>query len=288
MPTGMIVCADQGRCEYMKDVEKYDPIRTGRWDHAGSIDEAIDLLVKSRTLHRFILLSMVGEQFSVDDLQRLKAVTRTPVIVELDGDDPQEAFRMLGHGAIHVASRFISRVDKYWDIISKVSSGQHQPISSLLLKPTELQRPMKNWGFMCMSYQITILEHSDYYYAIKPTTDRLGLDLNRCDAIPTNESDLLAQVKNAIDERSVLVVHVSSATEWTVFEMGVAVGLGKVVLLLFRESGGERARGAIPRFLIRDRLVKYCTMTELAMKLFFGLGGTDADLRPEDRPQPKL
>ena len=141
---------------------------------------------------------------------------------------------------------------------------------------------------------------------------RLGFDLKRRNEIPTNQSDLVGRWRMGFRKRKVVVALVSSPTDWTNYEMGFARGYGNPILALYREFGGEQGRATILRFPILDwlvkalaresggvrergfpgylkghKLVKYSTMTQLAMKLFFGLGGTEADLFPEDRPRPK-
>lgn len=42
---------------------------------------------------------------------------------------------------------------------------------------------MKNWGFMCMSYEVTEAKSADSYHAARPTMIRLGLGRFRCDEI---------------------------------------------------------------------------------------------------------
>jgi hypothetical protein len=288
MPMGMIVCAHEERLAYLRELaEKYDPLAIGPWPCARSVDEAIALLQGPERPPLFLLFSLRGRHFDHEDVFRLTAKTELPVLVELDGDHPQEAFKMLGHGAFHVVSSLITHDKKLWSVISKVAAGDPQPIEDPILKEVHVQRSAKNWGFMCMNYESTKVENSDYDFGIKPVMKRLDLDLKRCDRIRTSEAALRVQVQKGIRERLVLVVLVSSCTAWTHYEMGYAHGRKKVSLPLYRESSGERAPGAIPDFLAGDKLTTYCTKTELAMKLFFGLGGTEKDLLPEDRPTPQ-
>jgi hypothetical protein len=303
----MIICADKGRAEYLRELEQFDRSYTGPWDHVRSIDQALDVLKRAKS-HRFLLISMAGGRFTEADLQLLKPAATTSIIVELEGDDPDRAYTLLAHGACRVISPVNLQLKKLWKIVSKVSPGHKKQPDEPYLESEYRIRPMENWGFMCMRYEETKAEHCDYFHAIKPTMDRLGLDLKRCDEIATNESNLVAQVEEGIRKRKVLVVFVSSPADWISYELGFARGLGKAVLPLYREFGGEQMRTTAPRLPILDwlvkrpalerggerersvpdylmghKLVKYSTMTQLAMTLFFGLGGTPADLLDTDR-----
>jgi len=64
------------------------------------------------------------------------------------------------------------------------------------------------------------------------------------------------------------------------YEIGYAEGLGKGIILLWR-TGSQ----PIPALLKGLRYVEYSTKVELAMKLFFGLGGTQTDLYRWHPPQ---
>ena len=79
----------------------------------------------------FLLMSMVGGQFTETHLQDLKpSAATTPIIVELEGDEPDRAFMMVGRRRrAAVTSRANLQLKKLWKIASEVlgaatSSGE--------------------------------------------------------------------------------------------------------------------------------------------------------------------
>ena len=102
----------------------------------------------------------------------------------------------------------------------------------------------------------------------------LRLELRRLDEIDPAPLDLREAVRAAIAEREVLVAQVSSTTANTMYEVGYADALKKKKIIFLWRRGST----PVPALIAGFRHVEYSTMTELAMKLFFGLGGTRADL----------
>jgi hypothetical protein len=219
------------------------------------------------------VLSLVGEtpHRELDALRQ--AFPEAPVTVELHWDDPAMAFAMLRSGAYNViSSRPIFRAEELWRLVTRSVSG-NQPYPALV---QENQRPQPAWGFMSMTFDVRSLDHSDYELAIRPTMRHLGLGLHRIDEIPYNGFPMgRERIVNEINNRPVLVALVTTLTLNTMDEITVARQGRKTVLPLRRYQRAED----LPEHLKGMFYVEYASMTELAMKLFVGLGGPIDDLR---------
>ena len=190
------------------------------------------------------------------------------IVVVLDLDDPERAFDMLRQGAFNA----ITETADLWAMITQAASGQERPYGMLL----NVSRPQPEWGFMSMTYDPRDENHNDYWLAIKPTVLRLQLGLHRIDelSIRARDPELQAQIIEVISKRPVFIAQLSSYTPNTAWEIGVACDQNKTIIPLRRRTSTE----PIPAVLKGLTRIEYSSRTELAMRLFFGLGGTMSNL----------
>jgi hypothetical protein len=176
-------------------------------------------------------------------------------------DDANQALDLLALGVYNVYSERIDRVETFWDMFTRAINGQ-APYEMLV----NVAQPTTNWGFMSMVFTPGSPDLNEYLGAIRPVTDRLGLELRRVDEISSAIADLRQRVRDAIDARDVLVAQMSTQTSNTMYEVGHADALGKAIILLHR-TGSTR----IPTLLNGLLYIEYSSSVELAMRLFFGL-----------------
>jgi hypothetical protein len=190
------------------------------------------------------------------------------VVVATEVDDPDRAFDMVRWGAFNVV---VGAAD-LWENIVKAVGEEERPYPVLL----KVSRPQRKWGFMSMSFDSARPDNDDYGLGVKPTMRRLQLELNRIDEIVREPGApvLEAMIRKTITECPALVANISSYNFNTGYEIGLARGLGKTIILLRRRGSSE----PVPA-MIRDLVyIEYASMVELSLRLFFGLGGTRADL----------
>jgi hypothetical protein len=277
-PHVAVICSDRSHLEKLMEMKAFDTSGC-HWESYSSVDAFVNTPGSIFDELKVALLSQFGLEETrqlLEGLARVRNKSAAPALVELQVDDPLLAYRLLGHEAIHVVSSAIFRVERLWWGCMMTFSGCPQPFYKPVLP--KVTRPAAEWGFMSMVYDVTKPDHFEYERAISPTMKRLRLELSRCDEVPTSELDLKRQIAEAIRNSQVVVVQVSSQSPWTIWEVGFAEGSQKQLLLLYRERSCDK-----PGFLQAYRHLEYCTATELALKLFFGLGGTMNDLLPEDR-----
>jgi hypothetical protein len=225
---------------------------------------------------KFIIFNLAGVTHADQELRLLRsAFPDVRIIVELDGDDPGKAFQMLRLGAFVVVSSRITKTVSLWDIITK-AIGNKTPYGALMsVKRWQSKQPPKQWGFMSMTFNPGDQNHIDYDLGICPAMRELGLEVQRVDDIRyTGPPDMRKKIKDAIARRPVVLAQTSSYTANTMYEIGLADAWGKTIILLRRTTGEP-----IPAVLKGLLYVDYSTLTELAMKLFFGLGGLPAVLK---------
>jgi hypothetical protein len=272
MPSILVICPDRQRLTFLQQVvRQFNPRDSGKVVGAASVGAAQK---KAPGLVNAVLLSLVGGDQPTRDLPELQQSFPTaPVLVELDCDDPEQAFAMLRLGAYSVVvSKPITRAEKLADLLSQAVSGQ-RPYRKPLLS---VNRPQPNWGFMSMHYRLATQDQHDYDLAITPAMRYLGLGLQRYDEMDHDgPPDLAARVSKAIDARPVLVAQISTFTHNTAIEIALARERRKTILFLRRDAGEVEP---IPALLEGIEYVSYSTMTELAQRLFFGCGGSRKDL----------
>jgi len=272
----VIVCSDGARQAALSNlIETFRGTLPVEIQEFGSPAEAVDGVSSAATPPNVVIFSLVKGTDPYKGLRFLGSLDGKPrIIVEVpdNGDDPDMAIRLLRRGAYVVVSRYLSRTAELWRIIRKAmcNDGPHERILDVSRSATGV---LEQWGFMSMTFNPGDQNDNDYDFAIKPVTELLGLELRRLDEIDPDPRDLRESVRDAIAEREVLVAQVSSTTANTMYEVGYADAQKKKIIVLWR-----RGSTPVPALIVGFRRVEYSTMTELAMKLFFGLGGTRANL----------
>jgi hypothetical protein len=277
MPSGIVICPDRQRCDFLvRLVRQFTPPGAGE---AASCAGAAEVLPAARDLPgpvRYVLLSLVGGGTPEHDLPLLQqTLPDVPVLVELAEDNPEQAFALLRQGACNVlAGSPLTRAEKHGEAIALAGQGK-RPYRQPLLR---VSRPCREWGFMSMDFRPGSRNQHDYDLAVRPAMRLLGLDLRRYDEMDHDgPPDLRARIDRAIDRHPVLVAQISTFTPNTMYEIGCAQGKGKSILFLRRDGGDQLEE--IPALLRGVEYLAYATMTELAMRLYFGLGGTGEELR---------
>ena len=265
----IVICTDVGRRSFLiAVVRQYGPGIQVQ-DFASAID-AVNAGRATADTVQFVVLALTGGGDPPADLPLLQgAFPQAPLIVELEDDAPEVGFEMVRLGAFVAVAPDITRTKQLWDIITKAMGGgrPYPPI-------VPVNRPDDEWGFMSMTFNPGDQNHNDYFLAVSPVMKYLALGLHRLDEIPySGPPELRSRIKNGISGRPVLVAQISSHTPNTMYEIGLADAQDKTIIPLRRTDGDP-----LPAVLQGIVYVEYSTMTELAMKLFFGLGGTRADL----------
>jgi hypothetical protein len=236
-----------------------------------SPEQAAVRLADSKVNPVVVLLSRVGGGDPDRDIPFLRSVRHDiPIVVELDGDDPKAAFAMLRLRAYNVVSNKIFNVGELCDILIR-AIGNSPAYPPQYGNP---ERPQPNWGFTSMTFKPGSQDNADFNLAIRPTARVLRLGIERCDEIASERaSDLRIRIQKAILQRSVLVAQLSTCTLNTMYEIGFADARKKTIIFLLRRPS------PLPAVLQGVAYLEYSTWTELAMKLFYGLGGNENDLR---------
>jgi len=280
MRTVVVTCADVTRRDFLAEVvQQHAPPNALVVVKAPTAKDAAGRALARESVS-FIVLSLVGGGVPESDMKLLKQdFPKARIIVELNDDDVESAFEMLRLRAFNVVSCLITRTEKLWEIFTKAIAAE--PPYGPLIPVNNRECP---WGFMSMSFSPGSPAHNDYYFAICPTMKCLGLNLRRVDEMPYQGTPLLGEmVQKAIVDCPIFVVLISSPTLNTQQEVGLALARKKTIIFLRRADGEP-----IPALLQGQFYVEYSTMTELAMKLFFGLGGNRADLDKTMASTPHL
>ncbi|MBI4664171.1 MAG: hypothetical protein HY735_35700 [Verrucomicrobia bacterium] len=268
----IIVASDQTRQNFLGEVVKVCAPR-GAIDvrKAYTANDAAST-VQDRDTVPFIVLSLVRSRTPDLDMPILKRdFPKVRIIVELEDDDVESAFKMLELGAFNVVSSVITKTSRLWQVFRRAIAKE--PPYDPIVTVDDRNRP---WGFISLPADSESFAHNDYYFAIRPTMNRLGLDLRRMDEIPIESVLLPAEkIKQAIADRPVFVTLISYPTPNVQRELEIASTLRKKIIFLRRADPGP-----LPSLPQIPGSVDYSTMTELAMKLFFGLGGQLSQVRP--------
>ncbi len=271
MPTGMIVCADPKRQAALRRWVTGMPGGIAGLLTYATVAEAAGALASGTPAPGFAVYSLAGGGNALQGLPELKAaLPDVPVIVEFpkNVDDPKAALDLLRLGAFNVVTDRIARVNEFRDMILRGVNGT-VPYPTIRSVP----RPQADWGFMSMTFEPGDEIYREYLSAIRLVMDLLGLTVRRVDEIDPRPLDLRQRIHEAIGARSVLIAQVSAQTSNVMYEIGYADALNKDIIVLWRTGSSP-----IPAVLKGFVYVSYSTATELALKLFFGFGGTGADL----------
>jgi len=276
MSLGIIVCEDASWRGELVDV-----VTTHRRSMPVDVQDyetplaAVAALGSSPPPVDFVVFSLVGGGDASQGLAHLKGACRDArVIIEFaeDYDNPTEAIELLREGAFVVVSQSMLRRAELWGTITHAISN-NTPHDTVLHVKRPGKGKLKNWGFMSMTFNPGDQNRLDYQFAIEPVMGLLRLELHRVDRISFTSAVLLERVQQAIRGHDVIVAQISATTDNTMYEVGYADSLNKQPIVLWR-----RGSQPVPALIENFVRVEYATMTELAMKLFFGLGGTRSDL----------
>ena len=89
----------------------------------------------------------------------------------------------------------------------------------------------ENDAFIVMRYSRNDENDNSYRYGIKPALEKMGINVIRADSV-INSGQLLEKIKNGIERSHFVIVKVDSENLNVYFELGLAMGLGKDVLLI--------------------------------------------------------
>ncbi|MBN9523713.1 hypothetical protein J0H58_35240 [bacterium] len=208
----------------------------------------------------------------------------TPVVVELgeDHDDVDLAFTLIHLGAHDVVHRR-HRAEDFWRV-AEIAAGRREECP---YQPLLLPHPSTDglWAFVSMDFDPNVEERRAYYTAVRPAICKaLGLPPTACQRAdevypPDGELDFVRRAKQAIYDRAVVIAFLCSPDERTppnsdvCVETGYAQAHGKPVLVL-RTRASQRP----PVMLGQTLWVDYSSLCELALKLYYGLGGNRGHL----------
>lgn len=191
-----------------------------------------------------------------------KCFRAVPVIAQVESDSPETAFEMLRLGAFVAIDSLVVKAERLWDLIGRAISNSPPYDRLLTMAPRGPKR-----AFMSMTYNPFDQNNVDYRRAVRPALKHLGWEVYRADdGSDSAVLDVRLHVEQSIAARPVLIALMSSYTGNVTYEIGFASSCKKQILLL-RRSGSSK----LPVLITGMRRVEYHTMTELAMKLFFGL-----------------
>jgi len=274
----VLVCAKVSRRSHLKKlIEAYNCGTPSKVESFSTIASAMGAVARLGAEVDLVFYSLAGSENGVEDIRLLQGpLSDVPIIVEFarDHDHPPRALELLALGAYVVCSERIGRAEVLWDMFTRARGGM--PPYEVIMDVTA---PRDNWGFMSMVFRPGSLDLNDYVLAIRPVMDILKLNPRRLDEVDPGRRDLRERVQEAIKSREVLIAQISSQTGNTLYEIGHADALKKRIVILRRTGSSD-----VPALLNGFLRVEYSTMTELAMRLFFGLGGTRAMLGPPASP----
>lgn len=290
MPRGIITCHSNQVSDILAHLDHYhcrtcsnmqDTLDVQKDDPADFIYFSTQCCAGTSDIHT--LLAQVG--------------TTVKVIVQINDDDPKLAFDLLRRGAYYVMPRPFLRSTKLLDVVGKAARTGTRYISEPLLGNDFLctTKNKRDWGFMSMNWLQSHSDGYDYNFSIAPTFKQLGLQLQRLDEFFVEAKSVRERTEKGIDSRRVVLALISPYRETiantfgqstssitfppspnVMYELGIASAKGKQIILLYRDTGVASAADnpAIPAVLRDAPLVEYSTRTELAIKLYFGLGGS--------------
>jgi hypothetical protein len=108
-----------------------------------------------------------------------------------------------------------------------------------------------------------------YIYAIRPTLEDLGFEVWKADENISN-IDIMCKICQAIQESGFVLANISEWNANVVFEIGLAYGLGKNVVLV------KQRKGAVPVDLKGLEYIEYSTLDDLKRNLTLFLKGVSS------------
>lgn len=217
---------------------------------------------------------------------------RVRLLVEIEDDTAEIALSyVLDYGIYYVYPRGTMRLPKLSQILHEAVGGNLIPNFKRLVKEnvTSLSTSQRQaWGFMSMNWHETHPDGSDYSSGVFPAMKRLGVSLQRMDAFYVDQQGIRRNIEEGIRSRAVVVAmlspyqgHVAPGNDQppspnVMYEVATAYAVGNRVILLYRESGRNAlsANTMVPAVLRGEDHLAYSSKCELALRLFFGLGGT--------------
>jgi hypothetical protein len=199
------------------------------------------------------------------------------ILIEIEDDTAETALSyVLDYGVYYVVPKGTMRLSKLSQILSEAVGGNPIPNFNRLVDEnvTSLADHVKSsWGFMSMNWDDTHTDGHDYNSGVLPAMKRLGVALQRMDAFYANQQGIRHSIELGIRSRKVVVAMLSPPN--VMYEVATAYAVKNPVILLYRESGrGElSANRTIPAVLRGEGHIAYSSKCELALKLYFGLGG---------------
>lgn len=278
MPEIIVICADADRRRHLAEaVKERLPAGWGGVRDFAVRAEAAAYLKNTPAVASVVLYSLVGASTDERRLPPLRDMfgERT-VVVELDRDDPGQALDMVRLGAFNVLhSQPCWDTQNFWLVMSRaLARDKPYPVILPVKRPSK-----KKWGFVSMPFDTTHPSHNDYYFAVCPVMKALKLELARYDDMDKRYagSDLRSRTATLIEERAVFLLLASTVTEDMAIEVGCAIAY-KLQMICLRRHTPNQTLGPLPDLLQGTEEHRYANMIELAMRLFFGLGGTQQDL----------
>jgi len=182
------------------------------------------------------------------------------ILVDARDDHPEAALDIVVAGAYNIVSAGPVRVDNIIYSVGQMRSGL-APYTPQLVQDGAEGRS----GFIAMGYDPTRRARAAFESAVVPVRRYLDLDLKRVDELVQRGSPSIT-VEFEMKNRDYVLCLTADMNGGVVFEIGLAKGIGKPVILV-GPKGVPVGNSMVEGF----PCVEYDTYTELAMKLYFGL-----------------
>lgn len=289
---GFIICGNEQRRAQLEDIKTF--YSAGDWPSFVDFAEAVEW-AKQNQPDRAIF--HVTRDQGVASLQRLRTEIRCPIIVELERDEPATAFEFLKKGARYVVSAEATRIQLLWDKVLAMGRPLSEQIAGARIDVNLTQAPGRAWGFLSMAWDDDHrFEQTEYELAIRPAMEHLGVKLTNLQWDANPHDEVRRRIESALDDCSVLLAQISKPTLNTMYEIGFARGRNNKTIVLMRRdergpaslrTGGKAGSSAgpppatdnpyvSPRPPVLQGLneIQYASLTDLALQLYFRLGGT--------------
>ncbi|MEQ1826283.1 MAG: hypothetical protein ABL921_10060 [Pirellula sp.] len=210
----------------------------------------------------------------------------TTIIFDVPTEDPELAFESIKAGADYVDYGLSGSPGQLNRILANPQAGMLEEIG--ISKLCNLSKQNMKF-FMSMSFAPNTTTELVYRQVLKPTLKRLSMTISREDETSLAPFEIGTKTKLAIEASDVLVMDMDGLTLNTMYEVGYAEGKGIPVVLFAKDclvritpacnSCGRPTVSEIPALLRNVQHVRYTNRIALAMRLYFGLGGTVSALR---------
>jgi hypothetical protein len=227
------------------------------------------------------------------------------VLVHLQDDEPEDAFKLIAKGAFHVlavarnpisadasstssdAQTLLGKLcDLLYPVLTHIDSPRcHEPPLPAKFLPSKIASTDRVFISMKYNARRNSGAELDYVFAIEPAMRRLGLTVKLSREIHTGHPrDLNKKLFEEISKARVVLLLAREFTHFVAYEMGVVDAL-----LHLRSLGASSVLESLipicPLYVTPDPMAenlvleRYANRTDLALQLFYGLGGTYHDLR---------